>query len=170
MSKPDTLQLQPPENLQTLGQLVETRRKLKDQGKKVVLTNGCFDLLHIGHLAYLQAAKQLGDILWIGLNGSQSIRALKGPSRPILNDRERALMLAGLRCVDAIFIFDTLRLTKEILAIQPDIYTKAGDYSPETLDPQEYAALKQVGAVIHFLPFIKGYSSTQLIKKIHEAF
>lgn len=163
-------ELNPPSKLFSLKHLKQGSGLLKEQDKKIVLTNGCFDLLHVGHLAYLQAARQLGDFLWVGLNSDASIHALKGPSRPILNEFERAYTLSALACVDAIFVFPTLRLTAEILAIKPSIYVKAGDYTLETLNAEERDALQTVGAQIVFMPFIPGYSSTSLIEKIRNLY
>ncbi len=153
----------------TLEQCVAERKKLKADKKILVLTNGCFDLLHPGHLSYLKAAAELGDELWVGLNSDASTSALKGPSRPVMNETERAYMLGGLDCVSRIFVFHEPRLTREILAIEPDIYTKAGDYTLETLNKEERAALENTGAKIRFLPFLEGYSTTKLIQKISAA-
>ena len=113
-------------------------------GKRVVLTNGVFDLLHTGHLYYLKQARALGDALIIALNADASTRALKGPSRPVQDEAQRAYALAALECVDAIVIFGAPRLTAEIRALQPDIYCKAGDYTLEKLNPEERAALESV--------------------------
>lgn len=153
----------------TLEQCITERAKLKESGKTIVLTNGCFDLLHPGHLSYLKQAATLGDELWIGLNSDASTSGLKGPTRPVMNEYERAYMLAGLECVSRLFVFNEPRLTKEILAIKPDIYVKAGDYTIETLNQEERSALEKVGAKIKFLPFLEGYSTTKLIKKISDA-
>lgn len=152
--------------LMTLDEAVQNRAALKSAGKQLVLTNGCFDLLHPGHLFYLQQAAALGDELWICLNGTKSVQALKGPHRPILGDAERAFALASLAFVDGVILFDTPRLTQEILALKPDVYTKAGDYTLETLDAGEREALQGVGAAIHFIPFLEGFSTTGLIEKI----
>ena len=154
------------DKLYTLEKSVELRESFKTDEKRFVLTNGCFDLLHPGHVSYLKSAKKLGDVLWIALNGEHSVRALKGPSRPVMSDDERAYMLAGLECVDGVVIFNTERLDREIRALKPDIYAKAGDYSIETLDKSERAALKDVGARIEFIPFIKGYSTTSFLEKV----
>lgn len=150
----------------SLDEAVEVRRTLKASGKKVVLTNGCFDLLHVGHLYYLQQAAALGDSLWIALNSDDSIRSLKGPQRPILSLKERAYALGALSFVGGLFSFENPRLTDEIRAFEPDVYVKAGDYTLETLDRSEREALEEVGAQISFLPFLDGYSTTNLIEKI----
>lgn len=155
--------------LYTLDLAVEQREALRQEGKVFVLTNGCFDLMHPGHVTYLKKAKALGDYLCVALNSAKSVKALKGEGRPILDDEARACVLGGLASVDAITIFDTLRLDKEILALKPDVYVKAGDYTEETLDPKERSALKAVGAKINIIPFVPGYSTTGLIKQIVEA-
>src|SRR3954463_2636577 len=111
------------------------RVALRAAGQKIVLTNGVFDLLHTGHLYYLQKARALGDALFVALNGDVSVRALKGPLRPVQSEEQRAYALAALACVDAVVVFHTPRLDAEIYALEPDIYCKAGDYTLEKLDP-----------------------------------
>lgn len=155
--------------LLTLDQAVVARARYRDAGKKLVLTNGVFDLLHTGHLYYLQQARSLGDALFIALNSDASVRALKGPTRPVMNEEQRAYALAALWFVDGIVIFRQERLVPEILALRPDVYCKAGDYTLEKLNPEERAALEQVGARIEFLPFLPGFSTTNLIAKIRAA-
>jgi rfaE bifunctional protein nucleotidyltransferase chain/domain len=156
----------------TLSQAIAWRQAARRAGIKVVLTNGVFDLLHPGHTSYLAAARKLaGDqgCLLVALNSDRSVRALKGPLRPILDERSRAYNLAQLASVDGVFVFRGKRLAREIEQIQPDIYCKAGDYTEATLDPTERAALHQVGATIKFLPFLAGFSTTKLIEKIKAA-
>lgn len=155
--------------LHSLEEAVAIRELMRKEGKVFVLTNGCFDLLHPGHLSYLKEARNRGDALWVALNGKKSVQMLKGPTRPVMSDEERAYMLAGLEVIDGIVIFDTLRLDKEILALRPDIYVKAGDYTMDTLNSQEREALEIVGAKIEFIPFLKGYSTTGLLEKIAKA-
>ncbi len=150
----------------TLEDAQKRKMELKAEGKRVVLTNGCFDLLHTGHVFFLHEASKLGDALFIALNGDNSIKALKGPTRPIQTAQERAYLLDKLNFVHTLFTFDTPRLTNEIAALQPDVYAKAGDYTLETLNPEERGALEACGADIRFLPFLKGYSTTSLIAKI----
>jgi rfaE bifunctional protein nucleotidyltransferase chain/domain len=155
--------------LRSLDEAVARRKELRAAGKPVVLTNGCFDLLHPGHLYYLRQAAGLGGALFVALNGDASVRVLKGPARPVQTAPERAYSLGALEFVDTLFVFDTPRLTREILAVRPDIYVKAGDYTLEKLDPGERGALEEVGARIQFLPFLPGYSTTGLLKKIAAA-
>jgi rfaE bifunctional protein nucleotidyltransferase chain/domain len=159
----------PNPKLMTLAQAVEARAALRRAGRKLVLTNGVFDLLHTGHLSYLQQARGLGDALYIALNADVSVRQLKGPTRPVQGEQERAFALGALACVDGIVIFSAKRLTEEIRALAPDVYAKAGDYTLEKLDPEERAALQQAGAAIRFLPFLPGFSTTGLIAKIKAA-
>ena len=152
-----------------LGAAADLRETLRAAGRKVVLTNGVFDLLHTGHLYFLQQARTRGDALFIALNSDASVRALKGPARPVQTEEQRAYALAALACVDAVVLFGTARLTAEIRALRPDIYCKAGDYTLETLDPDERAALGEGAARIEFLPFLDGFSTTRLIARIRAA-
>jgi cytidyltransferase-like protein len=117
-----------------LIEAVAKRDALRAAGRRVVLTNGVFDLLHTGHLYYLQQARACGDALFIALNADASVRALKGPARPVQSEEQRAYALAALACVDAVLIFRTPRLDAEIRSLRPDVYTKAGDYTLEKLD------------------------------------
>ena len=155
--------------LLTLRQAVTLRKRLRREGVRVVLTNGVFDLLHPGHTAYLEAARRLAGkrgYLLVALNSDRSVRRLKGPGRPILDERSRAYNLSQLRSVDGIVIFRGKRLMREIDALRPDVYCKAGDYSMRTLDPGEREALRRVGARIRFLPFLRGFSTTRLIGRL----
>ena len=155
--------------LRNLSAAILWREELRRSGKRVVLTNGVFDLLHTGHLYYLKQARALGDALIIALNADASTRALKGPSRPVQDEVQRAYALGALECVDAVVIFGAPRLTAEIQALKPDIYCKAGDYTLEKLNPEERAALESVGARIQFMPFLPGFSTTNLIARIKAA-
>ena len=155
--------------LANLEQIVALRERWRAEGRRVVLTNGVFDLLHTGHLYYLQKAREQGDALIVALNADASVRALKGPSRPVQDETQRAYALAALSCVDGIVIFREPRLTAEIRALRPDVYTKAGDYTLEKLDPGERGALEGVGARIVFMPFLPGFSTTNLIARIKAA-
>lgn len=145
------------------------RAALRAGGTPLVLTNGCFDLLHPGHLFFLQRARALGGALWVALNSDESVRALKGPRRPVLSEQWRAHALAALACVDGVFVFRTPRLDAEIAALRPERYAKAGDYRLETLDAGERAALQAAGTEIHFLPFLPGFSTTALIESLAQA-
>ncbi len=159
----------PNPKLFSLPDAVALRERLRSAGKRVVLTNGVFDLLHTGHLFYLQQARARGDALFIALNADASVKQLKGPLRPVQTETERAYALAALACVDAVVIFREKRLTGEIRALRPDVYVKAGDYTLEKLDPEERGALQAGGAQIEFMPFLAGFSTTNLIAKIKAA-
>ena len=162
----------PNPKLMTLREAVLARRRLRRDGGRLVLTNGVFDLLHPGHTSYLERAKKLAGRrgrLFVALNSDRSVRELKGPHRPILDERSRAYNLAQLRSVDGVVIFRRRRLVREIRALQPDLYVKAGDYTLATLDPEERAALEAAGAKIKFLPFLRGFSTTALIARIKAA-
>src|SRR5262245_36799502 len=149
-------------------ELSERSKQLRAAGKKLVATNGCFDLLHVGHVRYLQAARALGDLLAVGLNGDRSVRELKGKGRPITAERDRAEILAALQSVDFVTIFPEMRGTQFIVASNHSSYVKGGDYIPETLNEQERALLKELGAEIRFIPFEAGYSTSHLLEQIHK--
>jgi rfaE bifunctional protein nucleotidyltransferase chain/domain len=160
-----------PENpkLFTLEKAASIRNRPEYHHQTIVLTNGCFDLLHPGHIFFLKEAAKLGSKLWVALNGDTSIQELKGSKRPILPEAFRAYSLAALDCVAGIFLFHSARLNHEIETFKPDVYVKAGDYTLDSLDRQEKHALDQVGAQINFLPFLEGFSTTGLIERIGEA-
>jgi rfaE bifunctional protein nucleotidyltransferase chain/domain len=155
--------------LRNLRDAVAWREELRGKGRRVVLTNGVFDLLHTGHLYFLKQARERGDALVVALNADASVRALKGPSRPVQTEEQRAYALGALECVDVITIFAEPRLTAEIRALRPDVYCKAGDYTLEKLNPEERAALTEAGARMEFLPFLPGFSTTNLIARIKAA-
>lgn len=142
------------------------RDELHSQGKKLVFTNGCFDLLHAGHVRYLNEARALGDAMVVALNSDESVRELKGPTRPINNENDRAEVMAGLRAVDAVVIFGDKRATALIEAIQPHIYAKGGDYTVESLNPEERGALDAAGTAIRILPLVPGRSTTKTIQRM----
>ena len=135
-------------------------------GRQIVFTNGCFDLLHVGHVRYLQSARALGEALLVAVNGDASVRALKGPARPINTEADRAEVLAALECVDFVTIFHSDRVTSLVRAIRPPVYVKGGDYSMESLNAEELSALREIGAAIHILPLVPGKSTTATIGKM----
>ncbi|MBV9875586.1 MAG: adenylyltransferase/cytidyltransferase family protein [Verrucomicrobia bacterium] len=134
--------------------------------QQLVFTNGCFDILHVGHIRYLTAAKQLGDILVVGLNSDDSVRLLKGPDRPINSEADRAEILAALAVVDHVVIFRELRVNRLVTHLKPDLYVKGGDYSIDSLDRGEVDALRSVGTEIKIVPLVPGRSTTRLINAI----
>lgn len=150
----------------TAADLARIRDDFEANGRRLVFTNGCFDLLHVGHVRYLQAARALGDALVVALNGDDSVRALKGPTRPINLQDDRAEVLAALECVDYVTIFDTPRVTDVVSTIRPHIYAKGGDYTVDSLDKGEVAALRAAGTEIQILPLVPGKSTTSTIAKM----
>ena len=149
-----------------LEELSDRCEKLRSAGKKIVATNGCFDLLHVGHVRYLQMARAFGDLLVVGLNGDRSVHELKGAGRPLTTQSDRAEILAAFACVDFVTIFPDLRATKFLAAVRPAVYVKGGDYTPRTLDEEEGAILKEIEAAIRIIPFEAGYSTSGLIEQI----
>lgn len=153
------------DKLQSLHDAMATIESWKQNGKKIVFTNGCFDLFHAGHVTYLDHARSLGDYLVIGLNSDESVAAIKGPDRPIITHHGRAMVLAGLTSVDLIVLFSEPDPIQVIDAIKPDIHVKGGDYdSPEQLP--EYPTVLKHGGTVQILPFLPGFSSSQIISKI----
>ncbi|HKP03495.1 MAG TPA: D-glycero-beta-D-manno-heptose 1-phosphate adenylyltransferase [Chthoniobacterales bacterium] len=157
------------EKIVNADQLEAIGEKMRANGRKLVFTNGCFDLLHTGHVRYLQAARALGDALAVAINGDESVRALKGDGRPLNSAADRAEVVAALACVDHVTIFAETRATHLLAKVRPSIYVKGGDYTRETLDADERAALERAGAEIRILPFEKGYSTSSLLEKITKA-
>src|SRR5712675_2764039 len=127
-----------------LEELSDRCEKLRAAGKKIVATNGCFDLLHVGHVRYLCAARALGDALIVGINGDQSVRELKGAGRPVNSENDRAEIVAALECVDLVTIFPEMRATRFLELASPDVYVKGGDYKQDTLNADERQALQKV--------------------------
>jgi D-beta-D-heptose 7-phosphate kinase/D-beta-D-heptose 1-phosphate adenosyltransferase len=144
-----------------LRRIVET---LKSKGKRIVFTNGCFDLLHIGHVRYLEQAKSLGDVLIVGVNSDRSVRELKGPHRPILPIAERAEILSGLSCVTYITVFDEKTPLELILSLQPHVIVKGGDWTRESTVGRE--VVERSGGEVVILPFVEGSSTSNLIETI----
>jgi len=151
-----------------LDEVAAYREELRKQRRKVVATNGCFDLLHVGHLKYLTEARALGDFLWVGLNGDASVRELKGPGRPLVPEADRAELLAAWRMVDAVTIFPDARATVFLRAVRPDVYAKGGDYTVESLNAAEAEVLRECGATIEIVRLVKGKSTTNLVEKMAE--
>src|SRR4030042_1322556 len=142
-------------------ELLKITQDLKIKGKRIVFTNGCFDLLHIGHIRYLEEAKTLGDVLIVGVNSNSSVRKLKGPERPILPVEERAEILSGLGCVDYITIFDELDPLNLISSLQPDVLVKGGDWTKEQVVGSE--VVERSGGEVVIIPFVQGASTSNQI-------
>lgn len=151
------------------SELAAWREQIRRQGRMLVVTNGCFDLLHVGHVVYLEAARALGGTLLIGLNGDESVRQLKGPGRPLNPEWDRARVLAALGCVDGVCIFPEKRATRFLAMARPDFYVKGGDYTLETMDQDERHAVESAGGRIQFLPFVPGKSTTALVGRLQDA-
>ena len=151
-----------------LEEVSDRCEKLRAAGKKIVATNGCFDLLHLGHVRYLQAARALGDVLAVGLNGDRSVRELKGTGRPLSSQNDRAEILAALQCVDLVTVFPQIRATQFLTAVRPAVYVKGGDYTHDTVNAEERSILNKTGAEIRLIPLEAGYSTSRLIEQICE--
>lgn len=147
-----------------LEQAIQLRNDLNAQGKKLVFTNGVFDLLHIGHLDYLEKARALGDALLLALNDDESTRRYKGTGRPLVPDTERARLLLALEPITAVMFFPEPTVDRLLLAIQPHIYAKGGDYTPETLP--EYPTVQKYGGDLHLIDYLPNHSTSALIAKI----
>ncbi len=147
-------------------QLPAWRAALRASGKKLAVTNGCFDILHLGHVTYLENARNFGDALLIGVNSDAAVRGLKGPTRPVNSETDRASVLAALQSVDGVCIFAETTATKFLAAAQPDLYIKGGDYTLETLNQDERRAVESAGGKIILVPFVPGKSTTALLEKI----
>jgi D-glycero-beta-D-manno-heptose 1-phosphate adenylyltransferase len=154
------------EKIVLLEDLPQRVKELRGAGKKIVVTNGCFDLLHVGHVRYLKAARARGDFLIVGINGDESVRSLKGPSRPVNNQSDRAEIVAVLECVDLVTIFPEERAMKFLEAAAPNVYVKGGDYQKDTLNAEERQILEKVGAEIDIVPLEKGYSTSELLSRL----
>jgi len=148
------------------NQLTAWREAVRSSGRKLVATNGCFDILHAGHVTYLAAARDQGDALLVGLNSDTSIRDLKGSDRPINSEDDRALVLAALESVDGVCIFQERGAVRFLEAARPDIYVKGGDYTVDQLPPDELKAVRDGGGEIRVMPGVPGKSTTALLAKI----
>ncbi len=146
--------------------LAAWRADVRARGKRLVVTNGCFDILHLGHVTYLETARNLGDLLLVGLSGDNSVQQLKGPNRPVNKETDRALVLAALESVGGVCIFAEKTASRFLALAQPDIYVKGGDYTLETLNQEERRIVEQAGGKISLLPFVPGKSTTALLEKI----
>lgn len=156
----------PAKCLLSLSEAVAWREDLRKAGRTLVVTNGCFDLMHRGHASYLLEASKLGDELLVLVNSDASVRRLKGEGRPLVSAVDRAYLLCALESVSRVVVFDGARCAAELAALRPDVYAKAGDYTLEKLDPSERQALLDGGSRIVFMPFVNGFSTTGIVRKI----
>jgi len=150
--------------IKTLTELKQIVDKLKRQGKKIVFTNGCFDLLHIGHVRYLQEAKNLGDVLIVAVNSDDSVKKIKGEGRPIIPAEERSEVIAALECVDYVVIFHETLPNRVIETLKPDVHVKGGDYSVDELP--EAKIVKSYGGKVIILRKVEGRSTSEIIRRI----
>lgn len=141
--------------------------KLRSEGKTIVTTNGCFDILHVGHVRYLEKTKTFADVLIVALNSDKSVKSIKGDSRPINKEEDRAEVLSALKCVDYVVLFDEDSPIDLLLQIKPDVYTKGADYTVETLP--EAKPIMDNGGRVEFISFVEGKSTTSIINKMKES-
>jgi D-beta-D-heptose 7-phosphate kinase/D-beta-D-heptose 1-phosphate adenosyltransferase len=158
--------MKPSIKLTSLPALLKALSKFKRDKKRIVFTNGCFDILHVGHVRYLSRAKQLGDILVVALNTDSSVHKIKGPSRPVTQEKDRAEVLSSLACVDYVLFFNDSTPEKLIHAIRPDVLVKVGDWKVAQIAGGPF--VKKYGGLVKSLPFYKGFSTTGLIEKIRK--
>ena len=154
--------------LRSRSDILEERRRMRREGKQVVVTNGCFDLLHPGHIRYLAAARALGDALIVGINSDRSVRQIKGKGRPILDERERAEVLSGLESVDYVTVFDEDNPRELIRLLQPDVLVKGGDWPIADIIGRE--EVEAAGGCVFSLPYVEGSSTTEIIQRIVSSF
>ena len=152
-------------NRDVLAAIIDEERK---RGKRVVFTNGCFDLLHVGHVKYLQKARSFGDLLVLGLNSDASVRRLKGDKRPLIGEEERAHLLAALDCIDYVTLFDEDTPLELIKSVKPMVLVKGGDYSPEGVVGKD--VVESYGGRVELVEFVDGKSTTNIIEKILERY
>lgn len=156
------------QKIKNIGELRDIVEELKTQNKKIVTTNGVFDILHIGHIRYLREAKKLGDVLIVAVNSDSSTKKIKGPQRPLNNENDRAEVLAALECVDYVTIFEEENPINFLEIIKPNIHAKGGDYKIEKIIEKDTVG-KNDGKII-LIPEVKGYSTTDFINKIIKAY
>ena len=142
------------------------RQQWRDSGRRLAVTNGCFDLLHAGHVTYLEAARNQADALLVGVNSDAAVRQLKGPGRPINSETDRALVVAALESVDGVFIFQERDAVQFLQMVRPDVYVKGGDYTLETINQDERRFVESLGAKLVLLAHVPGKSTTSLLKKL----
>ena len=155
------------EKILSLEKLSVWRQKLRESNRRLVVTNGCFDLLHAGHVTYLEQSAAQGDLLLVGCNGDDSVRELKGSGRPVNGEEDRALVLAGLESVGAVVVFHEKNAVNFLRMAQPDVYVKGGDYTLETLVTDEREVIEESGGEIVIIPFVPGKSTSSIIERMN---
>ena len=163
----DSVQMSAINKILSLNELPDWREKLRESNSRLVATNGCFDLLHAGHVTYLEQSAAQGDVLLVGCNGDDSVRQLKGPGRPVNSEGDRALVLAALESVGAVVVFHEKSAVNFLRLAQPDVYVKGGDYSLETLVADEREVVAESGGEIAIIPFVQGKSTTSIIERMN---
>ena len=148
----------------SIDELRKERARLRAEGKRLVFTNGCFDILHVGHVRYLQSARELGDALLVAINSDAAVRELKGAGRPVMNEQERAELLAALSAVDYVTVFDDISPRSLIADVLPDVLVKGGDYKLNEIHGRE--EVERAGGRVISLPFIEGASTSSVIERI----
>jgi rfaE bifunctional protein nucleotidyltransferase chain/domain len=154
------------ERILSWDQLKSWREGIRTKGKRLVVTNGCFDLLHLGHVTYLEAARNQGEALLVGVNSDASVRAIKGPNRPLNNEQDRAAVLAALASVDGVIVFQEPNAMRLLTLVQPDIYAKGGDYTIDTINQEERRLVESLGGKVVVLGGVPGKSTTGLLEKM----
>ena len=142
-------------------------QKWRAANKKIVFTNGCFDLIHAGHLRTFNEAKKMGDLLVVGVNSDRSVKTLKGETRPLVSEQDRAGLIAALKPVDYVIIFDEINVSRLLESIKPDLYVKGGDYTIDNLPEKE--AIIRSKIEVKFIPLVAGISTTELVRRIRQA-
>jgi D-glycero-beta-D-manno-heptose 1-phosphate adenylyltransferase len=156
------------QKIKSLEEIIQIRARYRKFGKKLVFTNGCFDILHVGHVRYLNQAGSLGDALIVGVNSDRSVREIKGKSRPIMPELERAEVIAALACVDFVFVFDDPTPKRVIDAIVPDVLVKGADWDISEIVGRD--TVENAGGVVRNLPLVEGTSTTEIIRKVLDHF
>ncbi len=156
------------QKIKSLEEAVRWRAVLRDRGKKLVFTNGCFDILHVGHVRYLNHARSLGDALIVAINSDRSVREIKGEKRPVVSELERAEVIAALACVDCVFIFDDPTPRQVIDAIVPDVLVKGADWGISEIVGRD--TVENAGGVVLNIPLVEGSSTTEIIRRVLDRF
>lgn len=146
--------------------LLPWRESLRQRGRRLVVTNGCFDLLHAGHVTYLEAAREQGDALLVGVNSDATVQGLKGPGRPVNSEADRALVLAALESVDAVLVFQERDAVAFLSQVKPDVYVKGGDYTLDTVNQDERRLMEKQGGRVVLLGHVPGKSTTAILQKM----
>ncbi|MEW6670005.1 MAG: D-glycero-beta-D-manno-heptose 1-phosphate adenylyltransferase [Thermodesulfobacteriota bacterium] len=152
------------DKIKTLEDLIQEIRRVKSEGKKIVFTNGCFDILHPGHTRYLSEARRLGDYLVVAVNSDRSVRAIKGPGRPVMPQNARAEVLAGLAFVDAVVVFDEENPLRVIESLLPHVLVKGGDWPEDRIVGAD--VVRRAGGEVHSIPLVEGHSTTSILERI----